>query len=680
VGFQCQRLTALEVPAAVVGGATYAAGGYATGPLDLADVNSGSGGRRGFWIYSTSQASLTYAGEDDGQGSRVPLQAGWNLISLATPEPVPGSQLSVLRDGQAVPLAAVLLPTFYQLAPDGQQSPVDVTTGGSLAAGRALWVYANVACELNWGEPSPAVTALDVIPNEFTLARYASRQLTATARLADGTTRDVTQEANWTSSVPSGAAVGPTGLVTGLAPGLAQLSATFGGVTSGSLVNVTDLAVPVPDLRATVTSLTGTPNPSTAGQSVTFTATVSGLTPVTGGTVSFTVGPLGQPNVPVNGAGQATFTTAALPVGTHAVSASYTPDASHTASNATAAAQVVGLATTTTALVVNATVAAPGQTVSFNATVAGGATTPTGSVSFSVDGGSATPVALDGSGVATLSLNSLSLGNHSVVATYDGDADHATSTSSAAETSVERLFYIAVNSQVRRYTASGTQLAPNAFVTLGGSPYTLKTDDDGNIWAAVSNQVVRISPDGTTSGIVTGTNLRDVVVDHSGHLYYVADWITGAVLKANVDGSNVQSFASVPPATLGLEVDPSDNVYVCAYTNGEIRAFQPDGSTLTTFGIGGIVGGFNTNRWICRDAAGRLYVGSVNNDDIRSVNAVGGDVQTLVSGFDPEQMVFGPGGDLFVCNFISSVDRVTSAGVRTTFLTLPNVRALAYSR
>lgn len=667
VGFQCRRLTALEATAA--GAATYAGGAYVTGPLTRESVD----GLKGYWVFANSETTLAYAGEDTGQS--LSLQAGWNLVSLATPDAVPGSQLVVRQNGQVVSRGSVLLSTFYVLAPDGSQSSVDVSQGGTLPPGRALWVFANAACELSWTTPA----ALRVTPSEFVLARYSTRQLTATAVAADGTSRDVTGEVAWTSSVPSGAAVSSTGLVTGLAAGRAQLTASLGGVHATSTVDVTDVGVPVPDLRATTTSISFAPPSAAAGQAVTFTATVTGPTPVTGGNVTFTVGPQTQANVPVSSTGQANFTTSSLPVGNHAVTVVYNPDAAHTGSNATSS-YAVGLAASTTTAVANATIAAPGQTVQFLATVAGAAGTPTGNVSFAVDGGTPQTSAVNASGEAVLNVTGLSLGNHSVIATYGGSATYSTSVSTSANTSVEKIFYIAVNSQVRRYTGGGTQLAPNAFVTLGGSPYTLKTDDDGNIWAAVSNQVVKISPDGTTTSIVTGSNLRDLVVDHSGHLYYVADWITGAVLKANVDGSNVQSFASVPPATLGLEVDPSDNIYVCAYTNGEIRAFQPDGSMLTTFGVGGIVGGFNTNRWICRDAAGRFYVGSVNNDNIRSVNSAGGDDQTLVSGFDPEQMVFGPGTDLFVCNFISSVDRVTSAGVRTTFLTLPNVRALTYSR
>jgi hypothetical protein len=87
---------------------------------------------------------------------------------------------------------------------------------------------------------------------------------------------------------------------------------------------------------ASSTALTSTANPSTVGQSVTFTATVSPVSPGTGtptGTVTFKDGAtvLGTTNL---AAGQASFTTSALSVGGHAITASYSGDGSFSASSA----------------------------------------------------------------------------------------------------------------------------------------------------------------------------------------------------------------------------------------------------------------------------------------------------------------------------------------------------------
>ena len=76
---------------------------------------------------------------------------------------------------------------------------------------------------------------------------------------------------------------------------------------------------------ATSTALASAPNPSAFGQSVTFTATVTSGSGVPAGTVTFTEGATTwASNVAVNGAGQAAFSTTALSVGSHTLTAAFT--------------------------------------------------------------------------------------------------------------------------------------------------------------------------------------------------------------------------------------------------------------------------------------------------------------------------------------------------------------------
>jgi Zn-dependent metalloprotease len=81
----------------------------------------------------------------------------------------------------------------------------------------------------------------------------------------------------------------------------------------------------------TTTTLTSSLNPSLVGQSVTFTATVSGSGGTPTGTVTFKDGAttLGSPAL---AGGVATFTTSALTAGTHPITASYSGDANFSAS------------------------------------------------------------------------------------------------------------------------------------------------------------------------------------------------------------------------------------------------------------------------------------------------------------------------------------------------------------
>jgi Bacterial Ig-like domain (group 3)/IPTL-CTERM motif len=93
---------------------------------------------------------------------------------------------------------------------------------------------------------------------------------------------------------------------------------------------------------ATSTGLGSSLNPSTVGQSVTFTATVTGSSPT--GTVQFRDGAsnLGSP-VPLSGA-VATLSTSALSVATHAITAVYSGDANNAASTSPVVNQVVNAA------------------------------------------------------------------------------------------------------------------------------------------------------------------------------------------------------------------------------------------------------------------------------------------------------------------------------------------------
>jgi len=102
---------------------------------------------------------------------------------------------------------------------------------------------------------------------------------------------------------------------------------------------------------ATSTALASAPNPSASGQSVTFTATVTSGSGVPAGTVTFTEGAtVHAANVAVNGAGQASFSTTALSVGSHTLTTTFTGASGWLGSsgNNSGAPQVVNAVTTVT--------------------------------------------------------------------------------------------------------------------------------------------------------------------------------------------------------------------------------------------------------------------------------------------------------------------------------------------
>ncbi|MGW5691798.1 beta strand repeat-containing protein [Streptomyces asiaticus] len=185
---------------------------------------------------------------------------------------------------------------------------------------------------------------------------------------------------------------------------------------------------------ASTTGLTITPASPVCGQPVTLCAQVTTTSPGTcapTGTVTFTI--VGGPTLTgtLNGSGQACVTTSAIPVGTHGVTASYGGNTGVAGSSASGSV-TVGQASTTTTLTSSPNPSAPGQNVTFTATVTAvppATGIPTGNVTFVISGGPTLIGTLNGAGQATVSTNTLTTGAHTVTATYGGDTCFAGSTS-----------------------------------------------------------------------------------------------------------------------------------------------------------------------------------------------------------------------------------------------------------
>lgn len=85
---------------------------------------------------------------------------------------------------------------------------------------------------------SLTLVSIATSPATATVGENTSRQLVATGTYADGGTRDLTTQATWSSSDPSRVAVNSAGLVTGVSPGEATITAQFGGFSGSTVVTV----------------------------------------------------------------------------------------------------------------------------------------------------------------------------------------------------------------------------------------------------------------------------------------------------------------------------------------------------------------------------------------------------------------------------------------------------------
>ncbi|HEV8059046.1 MAG TPA: Ig-like domain-containing protein, partial [Gemmataceae bacterium] len=283
--------------------------------------------------------------------------------------------------------------------------------------------------------------------------------------------------------------------------------------STGSVDQVVD------PVGSTTTTIASSVNPSVAGQSVTFTVTVTSVQPGQGtptGTVTFVDTTTGTTlgTGTLDGNGQATFTTSTLSTESHTIQANYGGDATFLASTASLDQVVdpVGSTNTSIGSSVNPTVA--GQSVTFTATVTSveaGQPTPTGTVTF-VDTTTGTTLGtgtLNGTGQATFSTSSLAVGTNAIAANYGGDSTFLASSGSVSQTVNKAVTTTAnvtsgspsVSGQNVTFTATIAVTAPGA-----GTPTGLVTFVDSTTGATLGTSTVSTSADVTTATFST-TNL-----------------------------------------------------------------------------------------------------------------------------------------------------------------------------
>ena len=202
----------------------------------------------------------------------------------------------------------------------------------------------------------------------------------------------------------------------------------------------TDLFSPGGPLVQTMTAATSTTtldtsvDPSVFGQTVDFTADVtSACAGGVAGSVQFTAdgSPLGGPQS-VGASGQVSVSTSTLAVGAHDIEATFSstnPDVAGSSDSLTdllrPAGQLVSPAATTTTLATSVDPSEFGASVTFTATTTvdpPGAGSVTGTVQFQDDGADlGAPQALDGTGQASYTTSTLSVGTHTISATYTSD-------------------------------------------------------------------------------------------------------------------------------------------------------------------------------------------------------------------------------------------------------------------
>ncbi len=410
--------------------------------------------------------TAVYAGDDNVLGSTGSLDTNPQVVNKADTMTTVTSSLNPSVFGQSVTFTATVA-----AVPPGAGTPTGTVTfldGGNpiitrpLSGGVATFttsalvpgshtITTSYAGDANFNGSTGSLTGNQVVNkantttptvtssvNPSVFGQFVTFTATVTASAPGaGTPTGIVLFKDGVSTIGSGPLSGgvATFSTSTLSVGIHTITTTYGGDANFNGSNGSLTGNQVVNKASTIAVLSSNNNPSTFGQSVTFTATVAVASPGSGtatGTVTFKDGASTLGTGTLSG-GVATFTTSALAAGNHIITGVYGGDANFTGTTGSLDTnpQIVNQSGTTTVVVSNNNPSIFGQSVMFTATITAvppGAGTPTGTVTFKDGASTLGPGTLSG-GVATFTTSALTAGSHSITAVYGGDANFTTSTS-----------------------------------------------------------------------------------------------------------------------------------------------------------------------------------------------------------------------------------------------------------
>jgi hypothetical protein len=365
--------------------------------------------------------------------------------------------------------------------------------------------------------------------------------------------------------------------------------ATYEANTSAPVDIVTQLG---PTSLAIVASNT---SPS-AGATITVTATLSttnpGNTPPSG-TVTLNVDGVPTTTLSLN-ITTAIFTVTVPAKGTHTLQVVYSGDANYAAS--ASAVTTITVAKVATSLVVTPATTTPsgGSSLQITATLtalSASSSTPTGSVSFTLDGTTIGSSGLSGGTTASITVTAPASGTHSLVATYSGDGNFSGSTSPAVSITVSKIATSTTVNPSTTTPAAGATMQVSATVTPAINGSTSPTG------------TVTFTLDGVTAGTATLNSGSTTVTTN-----ITAPSAGSHLLQATYSGDTNYSSSSSTQVTLTvakgattLTVSPStttptagSSLQVTATIAGATGSVAPTG-TMTFTLDGATVGSANVS-------------------------------------------------------------------------------------
>ncbi len=134
-------------------------------------------------------------------------------------------------------LGDVTAATNFAVSPDGSCAAASCTAN-SVGAHQVIGTDGPASGTAAVTVTAPIVIGLAVAPSSASIVTGGSTGFTATAAYSDGTHADVTTKATWTSSNPNVATVASSGVATGIAPGMTQITTSYTGLNAAAALAV----------------------------------------------------------------------------------------------------------------------------------------------------------------------------------------------------------------------------------------------------------------------------------------------------------------------------------------------------------------------------------------------------------------------------------------------------------
>ncbi|HXS11305.1 MAG TPA: Ig-like domain repeat protein [Acidobacteriaceae bacterium] len=366
-----------------------------------------------------------------------------------------------------------------------------------------------------------------------TVTNYGSSPLTGPVTFMDGSST-LCSSVNLSGGIATCSASWP-------ALGQHTIAANYAGDANNE-ANSASLTQTVKQAPTLVLSVSPYPHATVLGNvTLTLTASASTGTP-TGNVVFYDSGSAISGNVALDGGGVATFSTTNLVPGAHHLSVQYAGDTINAPGTSNVVDEGIFQATTTTTLGTTDATPTVGDSITLTATVtSAGGRQPAGVINFTDNGSPLGSASLDGSGVATLTINSLTPGTHSIVANYGGDIDNSVSNSSPLDETVAQIATVTNLVSDANPLSAGAALHLTATVALASGA----------------------TADGPLTGQVTfadgATPLGTVSLDGSGHATLAVSTLAvgGHTLVASYGGAANYATSSSAPLAQQVQKTPT---------------------------------------------------------------------------------------------------------------------------